>query len=51
MIYRLLVFIQHPAVQTVRLNVYTECGRRPQFLRCCAILADLVHKMSRKSGH
>ena len=51
MIYRLLVVIQHPALQTVLLNVYTECGRRPEFRRCFAILGDLVHKMSRKSVH
>ena len=51
MMNRLLVFIQHPAMQTALLNVYTECVRRPEFHRCYPTLEDLVHTMSRKLVH
>ena len=37
MMHRLLVFIQHPAMQTALLNVYTECVRRPEFHRCLRV--------------
>ena len=47
----LLVFIQHPAMQTALLNVYIECVRRQEFHRCYPTLEDLVHTMSRKLVH
>ena len=51
MMNRLLFFIQHPAMQTALLNVYTECVRRPEFHRYYPPLEDLVHTMSRKLVH
>ena len=47
----IIFFIQHPAMQTAPLNVYTDCVRRPEFHRCYPTLEDLVHTMSRKLVH
>ena len=44
MMNRLLVFIQHPAIQTALLNVYTECVRRLEFHRCYPTLEDLYNE-------
>jgi len=41
MIYRPSVCIQHPTIQTILLNVCTDCVRRPEFDRCCPALEDL----------
>ena len=51
MMNRLLVFIQHPAMQTALLNVDTDCVRRPEFHRCYPTLEDLVHTMGRELVH
>ena len=47
----IILFIQHSAMQTPLLNVYTDCVRRPEFHRCYPTLEDLVHTMSRTLVH
>ena len=49
MIYTSSVCIEHPTIQTILLNVCTDCVRRPEFDRRCPATEDLVHTMTWKA--